>query len=163
MDRSLAGEVLEDNLVVVAACNPPRQQLQIGDKRERDLGRDWASGHYQVSKLPATMLKLKWSFGSLSPSQEKEFIYRRIKTLDKGSMPSFMQKSLTEIVSESHELMRKFAARNILEALPRTSEEIPEAEVYERARSVVSLRDIQRVFALFEFFSDDSEDTMGEE
>lgn len=158
VDHSLAGEMLEENLVVVAACNPPRQQIQIKEKRERDLGRDWASGHYQVSKLPATMLKLKWSFGSLSHSQEKEFIYRRIEALTKSSMPSFLQASLTEIVSESHELMRKFAARNILEALQRASEKISETEVYERARSVVSLRDIQRVFALFKFFFQDLEE-----
>jgi hypothetical protein len=102
------------------------------------------------------MTKLKWSFGSLTHSQEKEFIYRRID----NSMPPFVRASLTEVVSEAHEIMRKFAERNILADIHRNREEGGsdgeiEAEAQERARSIVSLRDIQRVFALFNFFFDD--------
>jgi hypothetical protein len=158
VDGTLAGEVLEKNVIIVAACNPPRSQLQ-STTRERDLGRDWASGHYQVVKLPASMNKLKWSFGSLTHSQEKEFIYRRIEALH-SAMPPFLKASLTEVISHSHEIMRSFAERNILASLHRTrmeeTEDIDiEAEARERSRSVVSLRDIQRVFALFEYFSHD--------
>jgi hypothetical protein len=159
VDGTLAGELLEENVLIVAACNPPRSQLQ-STTRERDLGRDWASGHYQVAKLPASMNKLKWSFGSLTHSQEKEFIYRRIEALH-SAMPPFLKASLTEVISYSHEIMRNFAERNILASLQRTrveeTEDIDiEKEACERSRSVVSLRDIQRVFALFEYFFHDT-------
>lgn len=158
VDGTIAGELIEKNVLIVAACNPPRSQLQ-STTRERDLGRDWASGHYQVAKLPSSMDKLKWSFGSLTHSQEKEFIYRRIEALH-NAMPAFLKASLTEVISHSHEIMRSFAERNILASLRRTrveeTEDIDiEAEACERSRSVVSLRDIQRVFALFEFFFHD--------
>jgi hypothetical protein len=165
VDGTIAGEVLEKNVIIVAACNPPRSQLQ-STTRERDLGRDWASGHYQVVKLPASMNKLKWSFGSLTHSQEKEFIYRRIEALH-GAMPPFLKASLTEVISHSHEIMRSFAERNILASLQRTRlEETKDidmkGEACERSRSVVSLRDIQRVFALFEYFSRDIEEDSNE-
>ena len=163
IDRSIAGEQLEENIVVVAALNPPRAEIQSRG-RERDLSYQWASGHYQVAALPGSMNKLKWSFGSLTHSQEKDFIYRRIEALHSKSMPAFLRASLTEVVSESHEIMRRFAAQNIIASIRRARvaedrddmdpiEE--EEEAKERARSVVSLRDIQRVFALFEYFFED--------
>lgn len=82
-DHSLAGNPLEDNIVVVAALNPPRAEIQ-SHGRERDLGKDWASGHYQVASLPGSMNKLKWSYGSLTHGQEKDFIYRRIEALNRS-------------------------------------------------------------------------------
>jgi Cdc6-like AAA superfamily ATPase len=149
--------MLAKNIVVVAACNPARAQIQT-TTRERDLGKSWASGHYQVAKLPVSMTKLKWSFGSLTHSQEKEFIYRRIEALQSSVMPPYLRVSLTEVVSEAHKMMRTFAERNILADIRRNREEDyvdVEADANERARSIVSLRDIQRVFAMFSFFLDD--------
>jgi len=161
IDRSIAGEQLEENIVVVAALNPPRAEIQSRG-RERDLSYQWASGHYQVAALPGSMNKLKWSYGSLTHSQEKDFIYRRIEALHSKSMPAFLRASLTEVVSESHEIMRQFAAQNIIASIRRSrvgedrdDMDPIEEEAKERARSVVSLRDIQRVFALFEFFFED--------
>jgi hypothetical protein len=166
VDHRIAGEVLEDNIVVVAACNPPRSQIAT-KVREHDLGKEWASGHYQVAKLPASLNKLKWSFGSLTRDQEKEFIYRRIEALHRGSMSPFLRASLTEHIAASHEAMRQFAERNILVTLRKSNEEEKnvenrEADACARAKSVVSLRDIQRVFSLYEFFSSDgSKDIVG--
>jgi len=158
IDHSIAGEQLEENIVVVGALNPARAEIQ-SQGRERDLGKDWASGHYQVAVCPGSMNCLKWSFGSLTHSQEKDFIFRRIQALNTASMPNFLRVSLTEVVSESHEIMRRFAEGNILECMQRSygidSETAASRfglEAQERARSVVSLRDIQRVFALYEFF-----------
>jgi hemicentin len=135
--------------------------------RERDLGKDWASGHYQVAVLPPSMEKLKWAFGSLTLSQEKEFIYRRIEALS-DSTSSFLRASLTEVVAESHEAMRKFAERNILAGMLRTQHARTDAtglerEAHLRARSVVSLRDIQRVFSLFKFFYHDATTETGKQ
>ena len=134
-----------ENIVIVGACNPPRDQIQTST-REQDLGRTWASGHYQVSELPPSMKKMKWSFGALSHSQEKEFIYRRMEMIHRNGtqMSSVLQASLTEIVSLSHEMIRTFAKKNILDTLSLYTSDA-DNEATERSRSVVSLRDIQRV------------------
>lgn len=52
VDRSLNGVLLQENIVVVGACNPVREStiLQVQQSREVDLGREWASGHYQVKR-----------------------------------------------------------------------------------------------------------------
>lgn len=157
IDRSIAGDMLEDNIVIVAALNPPRAEIEAHG-RERDLGLQWASGHYQVSSIPGSMEQLKWIYGSLTHSQEKDFIKRRIEALNK-TMSKFIRISLTEVVSASHEIMRLFAKRNILDGMRRAGSIADphqmEVEAKERAQSIVSLRDIQRVFGLFEFFSED--------
>ena len=82
IDHSVLGSKLEDNIVVVAACNSARRVsvTQGGVFRENDLGKDWASSHCQVKDLPASMESLKWSYGSLNCEQEQEFIGRRIET-----------------------------------------------------------------------------------
>jgi hemicentin len=157
IDRTLAGQSLEDNIVVIAACNPARKRSSTGmNPRERDLGREWAGVHYQVAELPHSIAKIKWSFGSLNHDQEKEFILRRLEIAGGETVPLHLQIALTEFISESHEAMRTFAARNIRDSLVRETGEIGEKIdilASTRARSVVSLRDIQRVFALFDFFS----------
>jgi hemicentin len=157
IDRTLAGQSLEDNIVVIAACNPARKQSSTGaNTRERDLGREWAGGHYQVAELPHSIAKIKWSFGSLNHDQEKEFILRRLKIAGGETVPQYLQIALTEFISESQQAMRTFAARNIRDSLVLEHGEIGENIdnlASTRARSVVSLRDIQRVFAFFDFFS----------
>jgi hypothetical protein len=161
VDHSIAGRALERNIVVIAAANPPRKQIQ-SSTRERDLGRVFASGHYQVNVLPSTLNRFKWSFGSLTSSQETDFIFRRICMLARDHpMASYLRASLTEVVSAAHNAMRKFAARNIALAIQSTLNrrmEDLEAEVDERARSIVSLRDVQRVFHLFEYFLENIHD-----
>lgn len=157
VDHTLAGKALEDNIVVIAACNPSRKQVTAENPRERDLGREWAGGHYQVAELPPSVAKIKWSFGSLNHNQEKEFVLRRldIVSLQDDSMPPYLRVALTEFISESQEAMRRFAARNIRDSLDRVEgglREKVDCDADLRARSVVSLRDIQRVFSLFDFF-----------
>lgn len=157
IDRTLAGQSLEDNIVVIGACNPARKQVvRMAHSRLRDLGREWASGHYQVATLPPSIGKIKWSFGSLNHNQEKEFILRRLEIIEGEKLPRCLRIALTEFISESQEAMRKFAIRNISDGLLRENGVPDESEatlVTARARSVVSLRDIQRVFCLYEFFS----------
>jgi hypothetical protein len=157
INRTLAGLGLEDNIVVIAACNPARMQLFTGaNLRERDLGREWAGVHYQVAELPHSIAKIKWSFGSLNHDQEKEFILRRLEIAGGETVPRYLQIALTEFISESQEAMRTFAARNIRDSLVLEQGKIGENIdnlASTRAQSVVSLRDIQRVFALVDFFS----------
>jgi hypothetical protein len=160
VDHTLAGQRLEDNIVVISACNPARKLVTAANPRERDLGKEWAGGHYQVAELPPSVAKIKWSFGSLNHDQEKDFVLRRMEMVGSGeeSLPTYLRVALTEYISESQEAMRSFAARNIRDSLVRAKGEMGEevdslADL--RARSVVSLRDIQRVFSLFDFFVSD--------
>jgi hypothetical protein len=147
VDRSICGRPLEQNIVLIAACNPVRSSL-FENSREKDLGRSWVSGHYRVAALPTSLSKLRWSFGSLTQEQEKEFVHKRIGMSKTMKISTVLQASLTERIVAAHEKTRELALQNML-SVGGTEES---SDVYNRVRSVVSLRDIQRVFDLFEFF-----------
>lgn len=157
VDHSLGGEVLPENIVIAAACNPARSQSITlgGESREYDLGKDFFSGHYQVFDMPLSMSMLKWSYGSLNIEQEKEFIYRRLKMLN-FDIPDNLALNLTELVSSSHCAIREFATEHLY---ARLTQLFPQSasldDAAQRAKSMVSLRDIQRVFGFFEFFLSD--------
>jgi len=154
VDHSIGGRMMEDNVVIVAACNPAgRKSLSQGVSRECDLAKEWASGHYQVNELPPTMAGLKWEYGALNAEQEKEFVLRRIEMMD-CNIPTYLAAEMTELVAISQEAIRSFAAKDIQRSLERNSFcGCVELEARTRARSTVSLRDIQRVFSLFKFFT----------
>jgi hypothetical protein len=170
VDRTICGRIMEDNVVIVAACNPAgRKSLSSNVSRECDLARDWASGHYQVIELPPTMVCLKWQYGALDAGQEKEFIWRRMEMMNStctNSIPKYLLTELTELVALSQATIRSFAADEIEKGLRRGSMDAcrglrEEAEI--RAGSAVSLRDIQRVFSLFHFFTVEFPLTAGED
>ena len=153
VDHSLNGDRLEGNVVIVAACNPSRRKstTQAGIFRENNLGKEWASVHYQVFDLPKSMSMFKWQYGALSSTKEKEFTFQRFMAL-KCNIPDFLATSMYNLVLLSHESIRKFAAehihRRMLELYGHASN-----ENNGREKSVISLRDIQRVFNLFHFFT----------
>lgn len=155
MDRALHGDKLAANIVVIAACNPARAFVSSGmsHARERDLGSSWASGHYQVTALPASMDQLKWKFGALTSSQEREFISRRLAMMGQEKVPVALRMSLTAIIAAAQESIRTLAAKHIKAQL-RVGDTKDDEDAEHRASSVVSLRDIQRVFSLFEYFGD---------
>ena len=157
MDHSICGNSLEKNIIIVAACNPSgRQSITHGcSSREFDLGKEWVSGHYQVNVLPMSMSKLKWEYGSLDSDKEKDFILKRMEMLNE-SIPPFLCQELAEIISESQETVRLFANSNICNSMKRFShDKVDKKDAAIRSRSAVSLRDIQRVFNIFNFFSHD--------
>ena len=166
VDRTICGEMLQDNIVIVSACNPAgRTSLSLSNLRESDLAKNGFSGHYQVNRLPLTMDRLKWEYGALNAEQEKEFVYRRIEMIHENqNIPQYLIAELTELIVASQEMIREFAAKDIKRAMEKyqLSSDINE-ETNARARSVVSLRDIQRVFNLFHFFIKDISLTDGDE
>lgn len=151
VDRSLNGEPLEENIVIVAACNPVRKSSlsQVAANRVSDLGREWVSGHYQVRPLPPSLSTICWDYGALKREQEKEFIQQRILMMDEN-LPISLTSKMTEILSSSHEFIRELARDHIVACS--SSAGMDESEAFLRARSVVSLRDIQRVFHLTNYF-----------
>ncbi|KAJ8607696.1 hypothetical protein CTAYLR_007308 [Chrysophaeum taylorii] len=163
IDHSILGKPLPSNVVVIAACNPARTlaTAQGGVLRHTDLGKDWASGHYQVHDLPSTLHRIKFNYGSLDPDAEKEFIQMRLEMLaaTHPHIADIDHAAMTELVSTSQRAIREFAATHIEAqlALHHASgggggEEMRN-EATSRAHSVVSLRDIQRVFTLLDFFA----------
>ena len=105
---------------------------------------------------------IKWNFGSLGPEQEKEFVQRRLEmfALEAGE---YDRDAMTDLVTAAQEMLRQFATEHIRSRLLRHQQNLPASErmprdelnqnAADRASSVVSLRDIQRVFSLLNFFS----------
>jgi hypothetical protein len=177
VDRRLNGEDLPDNIVVIAACNPARDRLsaKAADARRVELGKEWAMGHYQVHPLPLSIEQVVWNFGSLTETQESEFVSKRMVLLD--DLPAHEHSALLGLICQSQILIRKFAYQHIGQRVadslslkwPNDTEELGqdelrarvkaalgedvEKEIEARASSVVSLRDIQRVFTLFKWFN----------
>jgi len=155
IDRSICGVLLEENIVVIAACNPARRRLITGSsicQREIDLGKEWVSGHYQVSHLPESVAKLKWAYGSLSADHEREFVRRRVEMLGDKILPEGLISYLSDLIYVSHESIRVLASNHMMSMSQKT---LSKEELDQRAQSTVSLRDIQRVFTLFQFFLND--------
>jgi hypothetical protein len=99
------------------------------------------------------MEQLKWSFGSLSPSQESDFIFRRLDMMDKKAIPPALLMALTALAASSQETVRRLAVDH-LHTRGFQGAQIDDDDLKQRAASVVSLRDIQRLFSLFGFFKD---------
>ena len=156
IDSSFCGEDLPDNVVVITACNPSNRTSL---SKNCDLARDWASGHYQVNVLPTSMESLKWEYGALNAADEKEFVLRRIELLEKKHIPTYLKHEFTEMIAASQEAIRTFASNEIFKGLKRHEDQAATTksdllvEARARAKSSVSLRDIQRVFSLFQFFT----------
>ena len=162
IDSSICGKTIENNIVVVAACNPANRTSL---SKNCDLAKDWASGHYQVSELPPSLASLKWEYGALNAAEEKEFVLRKIEMLE-IKIPTYLQYEFTAMVAASQDAIRTLAAEEIERGLKRSKDEgsnpnlILEART--RAKATVSLRDIQRVFSLFQFFTTDFPLSSGE-
>ena len=171
IDRRLNGRDLPSNIVVIAACNPAREKLvHLSDvnARREELGKEWAMGHYQVHPLPLSIEMITWDYGALTKEQEEEFVTKRLAALYRGSdvrFPVHEQLALAALMCKAQTLTREFARQHFTTALrpaiiaaaeKRFTEDglrRLDADLNARASSVVSLRDIQRVFSLFKFFN----------
>ncbi|CAM9145735.1 unnamed protein product, partial [Ectocarpus fasciculatus] len=154
-DHSLNGELLPSNIVFVAACNPSRDKIGVAGDRRRELGNEWAIGHYQVHPLPQSLRQMTWDYGSLNSVQEREFIDKKLRVIVlSGKFQDVNIELLSTLVYKSQELIRSFAKDHIRALLSAKSGmgSITEAEVEARAGASVSLRDVLRVFKLFSYF-----------
>ena len=158
IDHSLDGELLPENIVVIAACNPARDKIKLTDDRRQELGNEWVIGHYQVHPLPDSMQLLAWDYGSLKPAQEKEFIEKRL-LLCVPPIPDEQAGTFANLISMSQQITREFAQEHIASLVTGYNGSIDASELAARASSSSSLRDILRTFRLFAFFaSRDSSD-----
>ncbi|KAJ1631512.1 hypothetical protein T492DRAFT_54450 [Pavlovales sp. CCMP2436] len=165
LDRSFDGVPLPGNVVIIAACNPARSLTiqSAGVLRQDDYGRDWALGHYQVRALPGSLAAVKWSFGALGADQELEFVSRRLEQeaafeqQADGALGEHERAAMARVICFSQEALRDFSEEHlrarIAAACPSLSATDVAAEAAERAKTAVSLRDVQRVFVFLRFFS----------
>ena len=170
IDHRLNGRDLPSNIVVIAACNPAREKLvhlSADNARREELGKEWAMGHYQVHPLPLSIELITWDYGALTKEQEEEFVHKRLAALYRGSdvqFPVHEQLALAALMCKAQALTRDFARQHFTLTLKPaivaaastryTAEDMQrlDDDLNARASSVVSLRDIQRVFSLFKFF-----------
>jgi len=145
-DRRMNGEPLDDHtgLKIIAACNPYKKHseqiianfensglgfyVDANETQER-LG-DVPMRHlvYRVQPLPAAMLPLIWDFGQLSQHVERLYISQIVR--EKLGRTDCDLELVVELLANSQEFMRS-----------QNSE-----------CSFVSLRDVQRVLAVLEWF-----------
>ena len=107
----------------------------------------WLKGTYYVRKLHPTLEYIKWDYGSLNQQQEKEYVNAKMKMLSQQSMspPDDIVPSLTTIIVESQQNMRKYAFEQLKSLdIPATDDWLEHC-----AKSSVSQRDIQRVFTFY--------------
>lgn len=155
IDHSLNGVTLPSNLITIAACNPCRDKIQVSGDRREELGNEWAMGHYQVHSLPTSMRQMTWAYGSMSSSQEYEFICKKLFFIkEKEKIPQQEVNELANLLQFSQDLTREFAKQHIKAILEEKQLTADEEEIGTRASASVSLRDILRVFDLFSFFRD---------
>ena len=126
-------------MFIVAACNPYRaNSLAALDKEQ------WTTGAYYVRPLHPTLELLMWDYGALEPSQERQYIFAKMKmTHAHADAESGL---LTDLIAKSQELMRAFAAEHLEQVCNFKKE-----EAHTRAKSSVSQRDIQRVFRFYKW------------
>eukprot|EP01040_Poterioochromonas_malhamensis_P005804 gene5804-6244_t len=153
IDHTFCGQPLPSNVVIAAACNPVRKKLQVYDNRKEEHGLQWVSGHYQVHPLPGSLEQLKWDYGSLKPSQEREFIRQKMQLMSiQGLRFSSAQiKQYTEVVDEAQQITRSLARDHVEQMLKERYSDLSSHEFESRASSIVSLRDILRIFKLFKY------------
>ena len=144
VDGSFDGEMLPDNIFIVAACNPHRSipaTLHPDTKIE-----DWVLGWYNVRKLHPTMSRIMWDYGALNKNQEQEYIKQKFAVSAlAGNLNIHVLGHLSAQIATSQQLVRKFA-ENQLEKVGFNS-----VDAKTCAKSCVSQRDIQRVFKITEF------------
>ena len=155
--------------MVIAACNPAREKLvtlSAANARREELGKESAMGHYQVHPLPQSIEQVVWDYGALTSKQEEEFVQKRLAVLYEDAdfrIQRVEQQQLASLICLSQMVTRDFAEERFRYLRARSIEEaavdgesppltITDDEVKARASSVVSLRDIQRVFVFFKFF-----------
>lgn len=75
IDKSFQGVGLPSNIFWVAAINPARPEAA---PQQADGSHSFSS-RYAVHPLPASMEEVVWAFGTMSPSQEKDYVTAKLQ------------------------------------------------------------------------------------
>ena len=69
-------------MFIVAACNPHRGNSLATHMNDKELD-EWFRGTYYVRRLHPTLEFLKWDYGSLDVSQERDYVNSKMKMLNR--------------------------------------------------------------------------------
>ena len=126
---------------MIAACNPHRGDSLILESES------WIKETYSVRNLHPTLKCLMWNFGSLTQSEEKDYVKMKIELISKSlEMEEACKMRLISLIVISQQLIREFAERFILE---KSASGVSESQARDRAKSCVSQRDVERVFTFY--------------
>ncbi len=123
IERKLNGEIFDERIVPVAACNPYQLRERNINTKSAGLSSDTIIGIrqarvatslqmvYTVNPLPESMFNFVWNYDKLKGSDEKDYITRIVESEnDKRNSifsPNFVRTTITEAVNESHIFIRK--------------------------------------------------------
>ncbi len=141
-DRTMNGEPLPSNLVVLAACNPYRlRNSKFSKSSALAKPSEWKDEKdtlsrlvYRVYPLPESMKLYSWDFGTLSILDEQSYV-RTLVTTRLSNIPIYPQ--LPSAIIYAHKFLRSF---------------------YDEI-SAVSLRDVIRCITIYRFFCSQKEVT----
>ncbi|XP_028396213.1 uncharacterized protein LOC114520186 [Dendronephthya gigantea] len=129
--RTLLGYSLPKNLVFLAACNPyvlrSEEQIKTGGLEVKNIIDEYSGLVYRVHPLPEAMIDYVWDYGSLSPTDERDYIKRMVRC-----KPEEDQRMLVNLLFESQQFIRKAENNNFC----------------------VSLRDVHRCIHLIGWFEE---------
>ena len=157
-------------MFIVAACNPHRGN-SLASHCQKET---WVRGAYYVRQLHPTLRFLMWDYGSLDKNQERNYIYTKMKLLNRSIsnaevrrgvrvcqgcircadilfectvffLPYMQVASLTDLIVTSQNLMRDYAFRQLCSC------GLDKRQARISSRSCVSQRDIQRVFTFYQW------------
>ena len=78
----LSLQPIPDNVFIIAACNPHRGNSLATHMHNKEEVDEWFRGTYYVRRLHPTLEFLKWDYGSLDDSQERDYITSKMKMLN---------------------------------------------------------------------------------
>ena len=127
--HSLLGRPLSKNLVFLAACNPyklrPEEHIKTAGLEGKNVTDEYSGLVYRVHPLPEAMIDYVWDYGSLAPSDERDYIQRMVRDL-----PKEYEKMLVDLLASSQKFIRDA----------------------EKNPFCVSLRDVHRCIRLISWF-----------
>lgn len=97
-----------------------------------------------MRQLHPTLQCLMWDYGALGEKQEREYIAAKMSMSNQAATNSD-QATLTDLILKSQKLMRKYSFEQLQEC------GLSDSDASNCSRSCVSQRDIQRVFAFYEW------------
>ncbi|CAM4834359.1 unnamed protein product, partial [Rotaria magnacalcarata] len=120
-ERTLLGEPLPKNLVILGACNPQRHKNpkatfddDIGIKKDRYETQRLAhivgsmSLLYTVVSIPETMLEYVWDYGYLDPETETKYVRTMLNSCEKLNSDSSWFEKTTVLIKISQQFFREY-------------------------------------------------------
>ena len=155
-NHTVNGLGISKNVVIVAACNPARKKVNFFSNRKQEHGIEWVAGHFQTHPLPPSFEMMLWDYGSLHPKQEEDFIKKRLELFAQAQNKQWdtLQKcEFAKLLNSAHQITRILAELHVKSLVKESEMKMSDNEIFARATSALSLRDILRCFKVYQRLS----------